>query len=168
LFVITSENFRSDIRPLSLLCFLYLQSLAGFPFIQEPEIESAPVYYNSIPPAVEQSEPEIVEITEPEPEIQAETDSEKREDDREQRSYCRHSPGMESDTAFGKWCKEQEFEVGQSQLWNYRAAWLEYSGLDHDRQEKLTDLISWRRIAGLNHIQKPRVLERLALFRNAL
>ena len=81
---------------------------------------------------------------------------------------ARHSPGMESDTAFGKWCKEQEFGVGQSQLWNYRAAWLEYSGLDHDRQEKLTDLISWRRIAGLNHLQKPRVLERLALFRNAL
>jgi len=84
LFVITSENFRSDIRPLSLLCFLYLQSLAGFPFIQEPEIESAPLYYNSITPEAEQSEPEIVEITENSPEIMAETASEKDEEDREQ------------------------------------------------------------------------------------
>lgn len=59
-------------------------TLAGFPFIQEPEIEAAPVYYNSIPPEVEQSEPEIVEIAEPEPEIQEETASEKDEEDREQ------------------------------------------------------------------------------------
>lgn len=60
--------------------------------LQEPEIEAAPVYYNSIPPEVEQSEPEIVEITEPEPEIQAETASEKDEDDREQGSNRRQSP----------------------------------------------------------------------------
>ena len=58
--------------------------MPGFPFIQEPEIESAPLYYNSITPEAEQSEPEIVEITEPEPEIQEETASEKDEEDREQ------------------------------------------------------------------------------------
>lgn len=40
--------------------------------------------YNTTPPEAEQSEPEIVEIAEPEPEIQAETASEKDEEDREQ------------------------------------------------------------------------------------
>ena len=59
-------------------------ALPGFPFIQEPEIESAPLYYNSITPEAEQSEPEIVEITENSPEIMAETASEKDEEDREQ------------------------------------------------------------------------------------
>lgn len=67
----------------------------------------------------------------------------------------------ENDKAFGKWCDEQGFEIGKSQLWNYRTAWLQYSAIDHDRQEKLDDLISWRRIAALNHVQKPRVLKKL-------
>ena len=83
-------------------------------------------------------------------------------------SNRRKSPGMESDTAFGKWCKEQEFGLGRNTLFSYRAAWKEYSTVDHDQQEKLTDFLPWRRISGLNHIQKPRVLERLALFRNTL
>ncbi len=83
-------------------------------------------------------------------------------------SNRRHSPGMESDTAFGKWCKEQEFGVTPNTLSQYRGAWREYSGMGHDPQQKLTDYKSWRYIASLNHVQKPRVLERLALFRNAI
>ena len=59
-------------------------ALSGFPFIQEPEIESAPLSHDATTPEAEQSEPEIVEITEPEPEIQEETASEKDEEDREQ------------------------------------------------------------------------------------
>ena len=81
---------------------------------------------------------------------------------------ARHSPGMESDTAFGKWCKEQEFGVGRKSLFGYRAAWKEYSAVQHVGQEKLADLVAWSRIASLNHVQKPRVLERLALFRNTI
>ena len=75
---------------------------------------------------------------------------------------ARKSPGMESDQAFGKWCKEQEFGVTPNTLSQYRGAWREYSGMGHDPQQKLTDYKSWRYIAGLNHVQKPKVLERLA------
>ena len=75
---------------------------------------------------------------------------------------------MESDPAFGKWCKEQEFGVGRSTLLQQRIAWKEWIAAGHVPQENLTDYKAWSRIASLNHIQKPRVLERLALFRNAL
>ena len=51
---------------------------------QEPEINLTALYYNSITPEAEQSEPEIVEIAENSPEIEAETASEKDEEDREQ------------------------------------------------------------------------------------
>jgi len=74
---------------------------------------------------------------------------------------ARHSPGMESDPAFGKWCKEQEFGVGRQALLHYRLSWQEFTA-NHDLQEKITDYNAWSRIASLNHIQKPRVLERLA------
>ena len=82
-------------------------------------------------------------------------------------SNRRHSPGMESDQAFGKWCKEQEFGVGRQALLHYRLSWQEFTA-NHDLQEKITDYNAWSRIASLNHIQKPRVLERLALFRNTI
>ena len=57
---------------------------------QEPEINLTALYYNSITPEVEQSEPEIGEIVENSPEIAAEQAPEKREDDRGQKSYPRH------------------------------------------------------------------------------
>lgn len=60
--------------------------------IQEPEIESAPMLYNTTSPEVEQSEPEIGEIGENSPEIAPEQAPEKREDDRAQRSYRHQSP----------------------------------------------------------------------------
>ena len=42
---------------------------------------------------------------------------------------------MESDQAFGKWCKEQEFELSQRTLHNYRAAWSDKPALAALRQE---------------------------------
>jgi len=78
-------------------------------------------------------------------------------------SNRRKSPGMESDTAFGKWCKEQEFGVNRPALFKYRTAWQEFTR-SHENGEKLTDYNSWSAISGLNHLQKPRVLERLALW----
>ncbi len=59
-------------------------TLAGFPFIQEPEIEAVASSHHVTTPEAEQSEPEIVEIAGNSPEIMAELASEKREDDREQ------------------------------------------------------------------------------------
>ncbi|GEM_PF-3570326 len=59
--------------------------------IQEPEIEAVASSHHVTTPAVEQSEPETVEITENSPEIEVEQASEKDEEDREQGSN-RKSP----------------------------------------------------------------------------
>jgi hypothetical protein len=72
-------------------CRPFWNGLKGIPAIeeplQEPEINLTALYYNSITPEVEQSEPEIDEIVENSPEIAAEQAPEKREDDRGQK-YC--------------------------------------------------------------------------------
>jgi flagellar biosynthesis regulator FlbT len=74
---------------------------------------------------------------------------------------AKKAPGMEDNKAFGKWCDEQNFQVGRNNLFRYREAWREYSVVDQDQQQKLTDYNSWVKIASLNHVQKPRVLKRL-------
>lgn len=68
----------------------------------------------------------------------------------------------EDDRAFGQWCDKQGFTVGRAQLFRYRASWKEWSTVSHETQEKINDLYAWRCIASLNHLQKARVLERLA------
>jgi hypothetical protein len=67
----------------------------------------------------------------------------------------------EDDKAFGRWCQNQGFGKSPRTLHHYRSAWKEYSSKPHVAEKNLTDYLAWSSIASLNHVQKPRVLERL-------
>lgn len=61
---------------------------------------------------------------------------------------------MEDNQAFGKWCKKQEFKESPNTLHSKLLAWKEFSAHAHDQEQKINDYNIWRRIAGLNHVQK--------------